>query len=80
MATYSEKKKASNRKWDSANLDRISIAIPHGQKDVIKAAAEAQGESMNVYIYAAVVQRMEREQAHAGGGSGISAPTEISKQ
>jgi predicted HicB family RNase H-like nuclease len=50
-------------KWDSANLDRISIAVKKGKRDKIKAAAAAQGESMNVYIDRAVDERMEREGA-----------------
>ena len=46
----SEKKKISNAKWDAANLDRISIAIPKGQKAQIKAHAESCGESVNAFI------------------------------
>ena len=58
---YTEARKEGNRKWDAANLDRISIAMPKGKKDDIKAAAEAAGESMNQYIIAAVDQRIERD-------------------
>ena len=56
---YTEAQKKSARKWDAANLDRLSIAIPKGRKDVIKAAAAAAGESMNQYIITAVDRRME---------------------
>ncbi len=69
MAKYTDKKKASNLKWDSNNLDRISIAIPKGQKDTVKAAAAQRGESVNAYIYRAVLERMERD------GFGISSPS-----
>lgn len=58
---YTEAQKQSARKWDAANLDRVSIAMPKGQKDKIKEAAAAVGESMNQYIIAAVEQRMERD-------------------
>lgn len=58
---YTEGVKQSNRKWDAANLDRVSIAMPKGKKDDIKEAASAAGESMNQYIISAVDQRMERE-------------------
>jgi len=58
---YTEAQKKSARKWDAANLDRMSIAMPKGKKDAIKAAATAAGESMNQYIITAVDQRMERE-------------------
>ncbi len=58
---YTEGVKQSNRKWDAANLDRVSIAMPKGKKDDIKAAAAVAGESMNQYIINAADQRMERE-------------------
>ena len=58
---YTEARKAGNKKWDAANLDRVSIAIPKGRKDVIKAAAAAAGESMNQYIITAVDRRIELE-------------------
>ena len=58
---YTEAVKQSNKKWDAANLDRVSIAMPKGKKDDIKAAATAAGESMNQYIINAVNQRMEQE-------------------
>ena len=58
---YTEARKEGNRKWDSENLDRVSIAMPKGKKDDIKAAAAAAGESMNQYIIAAIDQRIERD-------------------
>ena len=61
MAQYTEKKKESNRKWDAANLDRISIALPKGQKDIIKAHAESRGESVNGFITRAIGETMERD-------------------
>lgn len=55
---YTEARKEGNKKWDAANLDRISIAMPKGMKDEVKAAAESAGESMNQYINGAISQRM----------------------
>lgn len=63
---YTEARKEGNRKWDAANLDRVSIALPKGKKDEIKAAALAAGESMNQYIIAAVDARIERDGKTAG--------------
>lgn len=63
---YTEARKEGNRKWDAANLDRISIAMPKGKKDEIKAAAVAVGESMNQYIITAVDQRIEQDKQKAG--------------
>lgn len=83
---YTEARKEGNRKWDAANLDRISIALPKGKKDDVKAAATAVGESMNQYIINAVEQRMERdgrkghsEAAGAALGAGVSLPLEAEK-
>ena len=64
---YTEARKEGNRKWDAANLDRVSIAMAKGKKDEIKAAASAAGESMNQYIINAVDQRMERDKQEGGG-------------
>lgn len=60
---YTEARKEGNRKWDAANLDRVSIAMAKGKKDDIKAAALTVGESMNQYIVNAINQRMDRERS-----------------
>ena len=61
MAKYTESKKRNNLKWDSANLERVSIALKKGQKARIKAAAEAAHESMNQYIIGAIDRRIDAE-------------------
>ena len=40
--------------------DRISLIVPKGQKDLIQAHAEAQGESTNGFINRAISETMER--------------------
>ena len=60
---YTEARKEGNRRWDAANLDRLSLALPKGKKAEIQAAAAQAGESMNQYIAGAIDQRMERQQA-----------------
>lgn len=77
---YKEKSDAIkyNNKFNKNAYDRINLTIPKGQKEVIQAAAEAKGESVNAYIYAAILQRINREGKdinQAGGGSDISAPS-----
>lgn len=62
----SEAQKKSAQKWDAANLDRVSIAMPKGKKDEVKAAAVAVGESMNQYIISAIDQRMGKASPEAG--------------
>lgn len=58
---YTQAQKLSAKKWDAANLDRISIALPKGGKDAIKAAAVAARESMNQYVINAIDQRKEQD-------------------
>lgn len=58
MANYTDAKKASNRKWDSNNLDRMSFTVPKGQKATVEAAAKAAGESINQYTQKALLARM----------------------
>ena len=52
---------ASKNKYNAKAYDRINFVVPKGQKDIIKAAAEAAGQSTNAYIVQAVRDRMERE-------------------
>lgn len=52
---------AVKNKWNKENYDRIEIIVPKGKKDLIKAAADTTGESVNAYINRAIDDRMERE-------------------
>ena len=63
---YTEAQKKSARKWDAANLDRISIAVQKGHKDIIKAHAEAHGESVNGFINRAIEETMARDSGAPG--------------
>lgn len=58
---YTEKKKVSNQRWDSKNLDRVSLALPKGKKDTIKTHAEKMGESVNKFISRAIDETMDRD-------------------
>lgn len=56
---YTESRKENNRKWDAENLDRMSLALPKGQKERIQAAAAASGEkSVNAWISKAIEARL----------------------
>lgn len=57
----SDAQRKSAQKWDAANLDRISVALPKGKKDEIKAAAAIHGETMNQYAKTAIDQRLEHD-------------------
>ena len=58
---YTEARKAGNRKWDAANLDRISIAAPKGTKERWKAVAVAQDKSLNQLIVEAVDNQISQD-------------------
>ena len=64
MANYSEARKNANKTWDSKNLDRLSIALPKGSKDALKAHAESQGESVNSFIKRAIMEVAEMDNMH----------------
>ena len=59
-----------NRKWDTANLDRVSVAMPKGKKDIIKAHAEARSESVNGFINRAIDEAIERDESAPAASEG----------
>lgn len=65
MSVSAAQKKASAKYLEK--LDEIRIRIPKGQKDDIRAAAAAVGESMNQYIINAIERRMGSDSATRGG-------------
>jgi len=50
-------------KYMKENYDEIKVRVAKGQREVIKAAADAQGQSVNGYIVEAVNEKMERDGA-----------------
>lgn len=50
-------------KYMKANYDEIKIRVPKGEKEKIKAHAEARGESLNGFINRAIDEAMERDGA-----------------
>ena len=67
---YNEKRKESNRKWDSNNLDRLSIALPRGSREIIKEYAERVGLSVNQFISAAILRALGLDAWPTRGVSG----------
>lgn len=51
----------ANNKYNAKAYDRINIAVPKGQKEVIKAHAEKQGETINGFVKRAINETMERD-------------------
>lgn len=60
--------------------DRINLTVPKGQKEVIKAHAEAQGESVNGFINRAIEQAMGLAGSQSvQEGGGLQLPPEALK-
>lgn len=55
-----ESQRRANEKWLAANYEKITIRVPRGTKDEIKAAAEIAGMSMAAFIQAACKEKAER--------------------
>ena len=52
-----ESQKRANEKWLAANYEKITIRVPKGTKDEIKAAATLAGMSMTQYIVSACKEK-----------------------
>ena len=50
----SKAQQRAQNKWIASAYDRINLTVEKGRKDVIKAFADAQGESVNGFINRAV--------------------------
>ena len=55
---------AANNRYNAKAYDRINIAVPKGNKDIIKAHAESNGESINGFVNRAIDETMERDKAN----------------
>lgn len=64
--TVSKKQQAHVNKYVAKHYDQIIVRLPKGERDNIKAAADAVGLSVNAYISGAIHSRMEHE-ADKGG-------------
>lgn len=50
--------------WQKENLDRISLTVPKGQKELIQAHAAIHDKSLNRFINQAIDETIARDQAH----------------
>lgn len=71
VSGYSEARKNANRNWDSKNLDRISVALPKGGKDALRAHAESMGETVNAFIKRAIAEVTEMDNMHRAYQRGL---------
>ena len=61
VVAVSKAQQRAVNKYMAANYDRINLTVPKGKKDTIQAHAEAQGQSVNAYINAAIDEKMAQE-------------------
>ena len=62
-----------NNEYNSKAYDRINFTLPKGEKDIVRAAADKAGQSVNAYIAQAIAERITRD------GSGILTPGDSNK-
>lgn len=58
---YTEAQARAARKYLSEVVENIQLRVPKGQKELIRAYAEAHGESMNQFIVRAINQAMQQD-------------------
>ena len=62
MTGYSEAQRRAALKYRHSKIDSIQFSAPKGEKEKIKEAAAAAGQSLSQYVLQAVHERMEREE------------------
>lgn len=60
MPTTKASQRAVN-KYMKENYDRVNLTVEKGKKDLIKAHADARGESVNGFINRAIEETMDRD-------------------
>ena len=50
----------ANKKYDN-KFDKVLIRVPSGEKEMIAAHAEEQGESVNTFVRRAIFEAIERD-------------------
>lgn len=65
MAVSKAQQKAVN-KYVREKYDKLLLTMLKGRKDIIKAHAESQGESVNSFINRAIDNQMQRDNEKAG--------------
>lgn len=71
---YSEESYAASKKYKEKNIKRVPLDMQIEAYRELQAAADRAGEKVNTYIKKAIEQRIEREQAQAGGGFDFVSP------
>ena len=61
IVALSEKKKASNKKYQDAHIKRVSLVIQNDLHDRIMERLKKTGESKNGFIVSAILEKLERD-------------------
>lgn len=69
-----ERKAKWQNDYIARSYDRINMFLPKGQKDLVKAAAVARGQSVNAYIVSALAAFGAFDGSALGDGDGAGAP------
>ena len=56
-------RRKASAKYLKESVEDVRIRVPKGQKAIIKAHADSQGESMNQFVIRAINETMERDQS-----------------
>ena len=56
-------RRKANQKYLKESVEDIRIRVPRGQKEVYKAHADSQGESLNSFVIRAMNETIERDQS-----------------
>lgn len=59
----SEAQKRAIAKWQKEKVDEVKFRVPKGERALIQAHAEEQGESTTAFIKRAIREAMERDNA-----------------
>lgn len=59
---YSDAMLRAIKKYEAEKIDRISLRVPKGKKEVIQKFAEDHGESVNSFINRAIDEAMAEEE------------------
>lgn len=57
----SEALRKAIKKYQTEKVDTITVHVPKGKKDIIRAHAADRGESMNQFVTRAIDETMERD-------------------
>ena len=59
---YSEAMLRAIKKYEEEKVERITLRVPKGKKEIIQKAAEQYGESLNTFINRAINIALEQTQ------------------